>query len=122
MLSSVEQAFVGRDEKRAPLKKTAWEATSHLAYLAILVEVTREVENQLPGNPKCTMTPSLLITSRKTSNESIGIYQQLITLRLAILVGVTCQVTNQLPRNPKFTLTPTILMTSRAQGRHQPNR
>ena len=27
MLSSVEQAFVGRDEKRAPLKTTAWEAT-----------------------------------------------------------------------------------------------
>ena len=27
MLSSVEQAFVGRDEKRAPLKTPAWEAT-----------------------------------------------------------------------------------------------
>ena len=27
MLSSVEQAFVGRDEKRAPLKTLAWEAT-----------------------------------------------------------------------------------------------
>ena len=27
MLSSVEQAFVGRDEKRAPVKKPAWEAT-----------------------------------------------------------------------------------------------
>ena len=26
MLSSVEQAFVGRDEKRAPLRKPAWEA------------------------------------------------------------------------------------------------
>ena len=26
MLSSVEQAFVERDEKRAPLKTTAWEA------------------------------------------------------------------------------------------------
>ena len=26
MLSSVEQAFVGRDEKRAPLKTPAWEA------------------------------------------------------------------------------------------------
>ena len=26
MLFSVEQAFVGRDEKRAPLKTTAWEA------------------------------------------------------------------------------------------------
>ena len=26
MLSSVEQAFVGRDERRAPLKTPAWEA------------------------------------------------------------------------------------------------
>ena len=26
MLSSVEQAFVGRDEKRAPLKTSAWKA------------------------------------------------------------------------------------------------
>ena len=30
MLSSVEQAFVGRDEKRAPLKTPAWEASSNL--------------------------------------------------------------------------------------------
>ena len=28
MLFSVEQAFVGRDEKRTPLKTPAWEATS----------------------------------------------------------------------------------------------
>ena len=27
MLSSVEQAFVGRDETRAPLKTPAWEAS-----------------------------------------------------------------------------------------------
>ena len=27
MLSSVEQAFVGRDEKRAPIKTPAWEAS-----------------------------------------------------------------------------------------------
>ena len=27
MLSSVEQAFVGRDEKRTPLKTPAWEAS-----------------------------------------------------------------------------------------------
>ena len=30
MLSSVEQAFVGRDEKRAPLKTPAWEARLEL--------------------------------------------------------------------------------------------
>ena len=29
MLFSVEQAFVGRDEKRAPLKTPAWEARLH---------------------------------------------------------------------------------------------
>ena len=28
MLSSVEQAFVGRDEKRALLKRPVWEATT----------------------------------------------------------------------------------------------
>ena len=27
MLSSVEQAFVGRDKRQAPLKMPAWEAT-----------------------------------------------------------------------------------------------
>ena len=35
MLSSVEQAFVGRDEKRAPLKTPAWEATCLLDYCVI---------------------------------------------------------------------------------------
>ena len=29
MLSSVEQAFVGRDEKKALQKRPAWEATPH---------------------------------------------------------------------------------------------
>ena len=29
MLFPVEQAFVGRDEKRAPLKTPAWEAVFH---------------------------------------------------------------------------------------------
>ena len=33
MLSSVEQAFVGRDEIRAPLKMLAWEARSTPASL-----------------------------------------------------------------------------------------
>ena len=31
MLFSVEQTFVGRDEKRAPLKTPAWEATTNRA-------------------------------------------------------------------------------------------
>ena len=31
MLFSVEQAFVGRDEKRAPLQTSAWEATRNTA-------------------------------------------------------------------------------------------
>ena len=34
MLSLVEQAFVGRDEKRAPLKTPAWEASVGLDELA----------------------------------------------------------------------------------------
>ena len=32
MLYSVEQAFVGRDERRAPLKTPAWEATQPWHY------------------------------------------------------------------------------------------
>ena len=32
MLFSVEQAFLGRDEKRAPLKTPAWEATALAIY------------------------------------------------------------------------------------------
>ena len=35
MLSLVEQAFVGRDEKRAPLKMPAWEARQHLAIFEV---------------------------------------------------------------------------------------
>ena len=37
MLSSVEQAFVGRDDKRAPLETPAWEAKG-------LPEVVKTVE------------------------------------------------------------------------------
>ena len=36
MLSSVEQAFVGRDEKRAPLKMPAWEANQTWALKQII--------------------------------------------------------------------------------------
>ena len=38
MLFSVEQAFVGRDEKRAPLKTPAWQArlcTAMYGYLGL---------------------------------------------------------------------------------------
>ena len=35
MLSSVEQAFVGRDETQAPQKTSVWEATIHPAQLWI---------------------------------------------------------------------------------------
>ena len=33
MLCSVEQAFVGRDEKRAPLKTPSWVATTMATFL-----------------------------------------------------------------------------------------
>ena len=38
MLSSVEQAFVGRDEKRAPLKRPAWEARLPVDQRQIIVQ------------------------------------------------------------------------------------
>ena len=37
MLFPVEEAFVGRDEKRAPLKKPAWEASTILILVRYLV-------------------------------------------------------------------------------------
>ena len=37
MLSSVEQAFVGRDEKQAPLKTPAWEATRNGVEITVLM-------------------------------------------------------------------------------------
>ena len=46
MLSSVEQAFVGRDEKRAPLKTPAWEATYNEANTStgwlVLISILRK--------------------------------------------------------------------------------
>ena len=39
MLSSVEQAFVGRDEKRAPLKTPAWEARFERGRMQLVYEV-----------------------------------------------------------------------------------
>ena len=39
MLSSVEQAFVGRDEKRAPLKTRSWVATTMATFLFFFNEI-----------------------------------------------------------------------------------
>ena len=42
MVSSVQQAFVGRDEKRAPLKTSAWEASRlHASSLSFSSELVR---------------------------------------------------------------------------------
>ena len=37
MLSSVEQAFVGREEKRAPLKTPVWEAKGFSIYIFFFI-------------------------------------------------------------------------------------
>ena len=39
MLSSVEQGFIGRDEKRAPLKTTAWEARFERERMQLVYEI-----------------------------------------------------------------------------------
>ena len=44
MLFSVEQAFVGRDEKRAPLKTPAWEATKKTAKTCLSLTTVRRLE------------------------------------------------------------------------------
>ena len=38
MLFPAEQAFVGRDEKQAPLKTPAWEAKSYMTFQSFIVE------------------------------------------------------------------------------------
>ena len=44
--------------------------------LAIPVGIIRKVPNQLPGNPKCTLTPSLLMSSVQTPTKAIKISQR----------------------------------------------
>ena len=49
MLFSVEQAFVGREEIRAPLKRPAWEATSVRASDESELPTRGSIYNTLPG-------------------------------------------------------------------------
>ena len=44
MLSSLEQAFVGREELRAPLKTPAWEAKVSIESIAVGTSVIKPVE------------------------------------------------------------------------------
>lgn len=44
--------------------------------LAILMGITRKVAHQSLGNPKCTFTPSLLMSSRQTPTKGITIPQR----------------------------------------------
>ena len=48
MLSSVEQAFVGRDEKRAPLKTPAWEARQNSEVVGICSSIGGDRNMQEP--------------------------------------------------------------------------
>ena len=57
MLFPAEQAFVGRDEKRAPLKTPAWEAKSKLAKIAV------------KGSVDNLSFPSVLLESRRMKLE-----------------------------------------------------
>ena len=47
MLFSVEQAFVGKDEKRAPLKTPAWEAKGYLELIVSPTMPSASVEDRL---------------------------------------------------------------------------
>jgi len=47
MLFPVEQAFVGRDEKRAPLKRPAWEAT---IYEVRIADLSKRLKNERRGH------------------------------------------------------------------------
>ena len=63
MLSSVEQAFVGRDEKRAPLKTPAWEAT------------TIEVINKKKKNSEFLQNPCKEILVKNKHSVPIFVYR-----------------------------------------------
>ena len=64
MLSSVEQAFVGRDEKRAPLKTPAWEASGERVGLAVRNVSIRNLE--VPGPSMTTRWINLQVRFSST--------------------------------------------------------
>ena len=71
MLSLVEQAFVGRDEKRAPLKTPAWEAMvptvlSKLMYLPMRLRDDRS-DNAVA---KASSSPGLVFFGEAKSDSS----------------------------------------------------
>ena len=61
MLSSVEQAFVGREEIRAPLKTPAWEARTAGALNEIIVIIIK-FKSLVPGHVnRCLIIPEASI-------------------------------------------------------------
>ena len=69
MLFSVEQAFVGRDEKRAPLKTPAWEAT----YGEVLRKKNKTRSSIFNESWKglCFLQPPSPKVKRRTPSESL---------------------------------------------------
>ena len=70
MLFSVEQAFVGREEIRAPLKTPAWEASKR--YDVHGQEGENNLGSMLPKNPKGAKRKnngSLIIINKSPSAE-----------------------------------------------------
>ena len=83
MLFSVEQAFVGRDERRVPLKMPAWEARVTYAMPAT------------PANPP--------LNSRRTQSEECFVYSSFISKYLGTTFKPTpVTVTNLSQQKSKY--------------------
>ena len=75
MLFSVEQAFVGREEIRAPLKTPAWEAKLFLANLSLLVLLFRRSRCRYYRRRRCCFTSLLFINVFALEMKNNGFIQ-----------------------------------------------
>ena len=72
MLSSVEQAFVGREEIRAPLKTPAWEAKSEGALLNLLLKTNGQKRLCRNYRPLSDLLHVSKLTERSASDQLLG--------------------------------------------------
>ena len=72
MLSSVEQAFVGREEIRAPLKTPTWEAKSEGALVNLLLKTNGQKRLCRNYRPLSDLLYVSKLTERSASDQLLG--------------------------------------------------
>ena len=76
MLFPAEQAFVGRDEKRAPLKTPAWEATTvqarHVKYFLDSFAVKNDGDSASVFGPDAPLFSDLTGCLKKITRSTLG--------------------------------------------------